>query len=56
MDTKGRWDKSQIDEWDRRYRQVVVVPVEVTVEQVRAPVGPLSPEAFVPARKNHGAN
>ena len=57
MDTKGKWDPSQVDEWTRRHRQVVEVPVETTVERSEAPRGPVAPEAFAPpAKKNHGTN
>lgn len=57
MKMTGRWDPSQRDEWERRYRQVVEVPVGVTVERpVQVPVGPVPPEAFAPASKNYGSN
>lgn len=57
MGTKGKWDPSRVDEWTRRHRQVVEVPVETTVERSEAPRGPVAPEAFAPpAKKNHGPN
>ncbi len=57
MDTVGKWDPSQYDEWYRRNRELVIVPaVEVTVER-EAPRRPVAPEAFVPPpKKNYGSN
>jgi hypothetical protein len=57
MNTGGKWDPSQYDEWHRRNRELVIVPaIEVTVER-EVPRRPVAPEAFVPPpKKNYGSN
>jgi len=56
MEANGKWTPGQIDEWYRRNRALIEVPVESAVEPARVPMVPLAPEAFKAPNKNHGAN